>query len=115
MNKKQLYESIMKDVSKIIKKHLNEDMGFSDLFDQIDEFISGADPETFASDLDGSDLSEDLYTICQHIANVLKLDVHSVIQMFMLNRDLLPFINEVLSNIVTDYDYDDRLIAKTFR
>ena len=31
-NNKQLYESIMKDVSKIVKQHLNEDL-FNDLYD----------------------------------------------------------------------------------
>ena len=38
MNKKQLYESILKDTAKIIKKHLNEETNNDEdnLFDLID-------------------------------------------------------------------------------
>ena len=36
-NNKQLYESIMKDVSKIVKKHLNEQDSF-DIYELFDEY-----------------------------------------------------------------------------
>ena len=41
MNKKQLYESIMRDVSKIIKKHLYESENNNDIEFNISKFNNG--------------------------------------------------------------------------
>ena len=115
MNKKQLYESIMKDVSKIIKKHLNENMEMSTLFDTLDPIISDETiQEEIASELLGNDLKDDLLSICEYISNYTNEDLQSITNMFMMNRDYYPYILNILDSIVTDYDYNINLIKRTF-
>ena len=104
MNKKNLYESIMKDVSKIVKKHLNEAVYNNPEKDEqrIQSIIDKANGDSLK-------MMSYAFRMALSIKDLVKLEAHMDAAMKLLGEDhiVTKAFNAVLNNSRIEYGFFD--------